>query len=75
MFLLKPAVLLKVSVIGTVIFGFCCFTPLLVMVLVAIELANWPPHLDILLIPLFVLFFVLTIVAFTQQDKVKKTGG
>jgi len=54
------------SLAGTVSVAICCFTPLLAIVFGLIGLTLFIPHLDYFLIPLLVIFFILTIVSFYQ---------
>lgn len=57
--MLTPRGRLAAAVIGTIAVAFCCFTPVLVIVLTAIGLGALTGYLDYVLIPaLIVLMFV-----------------
>ena len=43
--------LLKVGIIGTIVAAFCCFTPILVVALVALGLSKYSAGLDLVLFP------------------------
>ena len=47
----NPKILLRVSVIGTVLVALCCFTPVLVILLGAVGLAALTGYLDYVLCP------------------------
>jgi mercuric ion transport protein len=52
--------LLKVGLTGTVIAALCCFTPLLVWLLVAIGFSAVIGYLDFILFPALVIFICIT---------------
>lgn len=55
--------LLKFGIFGTVVTAICCFTPALVVLLGAVGLSAWLGWLDAVLIPLLVVFIVITVFA------------
>ena len=57
----------RTGLVGTVITAMCCFTPLLVLVFGAIGLSSLTGYLDFVLLPLLLLFLVLTIWAWRKQ--------
>lgn len=60
---MKDLTLLKTGVVGAVVAGICCFTPALVVLLGALGLSGWLGWLDYVLLPTFVLFFMLSVYA------------
>lgn len=52
------------AVAGTILVAVCCFTPLLVLLVVAVGLSALTPYLDYVLFPALAAFFVLTIVSY-----------
>ncbi len=59
--------LLKVGIIGTIVAAVCCFTPLLPFLLGAIGISWFVGYLDIILLPLLVIFAVMTMFAFWKR--------
>ena len=57
---MKPQTLLKTSIIGTVIALVCCFTPVLVILFGLLGLSAYIGWLDMVLLPILVLFLILT---------------
>ena len=51
----------KVGLVGTLVTAVCCFTPALVVVLSLVGLSALTGYLDMVLLPLLVLFVVLWI--------------
>ena len=66
---MKKNTLLKTGMVGAVLASLCCFTPLLVMLLGAIGLSAWVPHLDMVLMPALLFFVVLMVYAWIKKDK------
>ena len=58
---------LKTGVIGSVITAICCFTPVLSIALSAVGLAALIGKLDLILLPLLVLFLAITGVAIWRK--------
>ena len=56
--------LLNLGIAGTIVTAICCFTPVLVVLLSAVGLSAWLAWLDSVLIPLLVVFIVITAFAF-----------
>ncbi|MDD9902453.1 MAG: mercury resistance system transport protein MerF [Rhodospirillaceae bacterium] len=52
--------LLKVGIVGTIVAAICCFTPVLVLLFGAIGLGAFVGWLDIVLLPLLILFILIT---------------
>jgi mercuric ion transport protein len=65
--------LLKVGIVGTVIAGLCCFTPVLVVLLGAVGLAAAIGWLDLVLLPALVVFLVITGYALWQRQKARSS--
>ncbi len=61
--------LLKVGALGTVVAAFCCFTPILVVLLGAVGLSALTGYLDYMLLPAFCIFFIIMIYALVQRQK------
>lgn len=55
--------LLTFGIVGTVVTAICCFTPALVVFLAAVGLSAWLVWLDMVLIPLLLVFIVITVFA------------
>lgn len=52
-----------VGAVGTGLTALCCFTPILAVVLGALGLSTWLAWLDLVLLPLLILFGAVTILA------------
>ena len=52
--------LLKIGIVGTIVAAICCFTPALVLLFGAIGLGAFVGWLDIVLLPLLILFILIT---------------
>lgn len=65
----NPKVLLRVSVIGTVLIALCCFTPILVILLGTLELAALTGYLDVVLLPALAVFIGLTLYALWRKKQ------
>jgi mercuric ion transport protein len=62
--------LFKTGVIGSVIVALCCFTPILVVLFVALGLSALIGYLDYVLFPLLGIFLVLIVVSLViNRDK------
>lgn len=59
--------LLKVGIAGTIVAAVCCFTPLLPFLLGTIGISWFVGYLDIILLPLLVIFAGLTLFAFWKR--------
>ena len=59
--------LLRTGLNGSAIAAFCCFTPVLVIVFIAIGLSAALGYLDYLLIPALIFFLILTGVALWRR--------
>ncbi|MDQ6988676.1 MAG: mercury resistance system transport protein MerF [Mariprofundaceae bacterium] len=66
---MKTSTLFKTSIIGSIVFALCCFTPVLVLLFAAIGISAWVGYLDVVLLPALALFIALTIYAFIRQNK------
>ncbi len=62
-----PKTLLKVSAVGTVLVAWCCFTPVLVILLGAVGLSAITGYLDYVLLPALATFVGLTIYAVVRK--------
>ncbi len=62
--------LLKIGIIGTVIAAVCCFTPILVILLVTVGLSAVLGWLDFVLIPALLIFMGITAYAFWKRRAV-----
>ncbi len=60
---------LKLGVVGTVIVALCCFTPVLVALLVFLGLSALTGTLDLVLLPALVFFIGLTIYAVWRRRR------
>ncbi|MDF0603354.1 mercury resistance system transport protein MerF [Psychromarinibacter sp. C21-152] len=61
--------LLKYGLIGTVLVALCCFTPILVILLGAVGLADLLGWLDIVLLPALAVFIGITLYALWQRQR------
>jgi len=59
--------LLKTGIIGTVIAGVCCFTPVLPFVFGALGLAALVGYLDLVLLPALAIFLGITLFAWKRH--------
>ena len=59
--------LLKIGIIGTVIAAICCFTPILVILLVTVGLSAILGWLDFVLIPALLIFMGITAYALWKR--------
>jgi len=57
------------AVIGTVFVALCCFTPLLVVILVAIGVGFLTPYLDYVLFPALAVMICVTILAYRKWQR------
>ena len=60
--------LLKTGLIGTVVTGLCCFTPVLAGALAAIGMGAVVGYLDLVLLPLFCVFLAITYFAWKRRQ-------
>ena len=65
--------LMRVGVVGTVVAAICCFTPVLVVLLVAIGLAGVVGLLDYVLFPSLALFLGILVYALWKRRTVRST--
>ncbi len=61
--------MLKTGIIGTVVAAICCFTPLLVILFVAVGLGAAVAYLDVVLLPALVIFVGITVVAIVRRAR------
>lgn len=61
----------KFGIVGSVITGLCCFTPILVILLGAVGLSWLVGYLDYVLIPAFISFIGLTIYSIWRRKNHK----
>lgn len=59
--------LLKVGIIGTITAALCCFTPVLVILFGAVGLSALVGYLDVVLLPAFGIFILLTLYALWRK--------
>lgn len=59
--------LLKTGLIGTIVAGLCCFTPILVFLLGAIGLSALTGYLDVILLPALGIFVTITLYALWKR--------
>jgi mercuric ion transport protein len=63
------------AAIGTAAVAVCCFTPVLLIVLVAIGLSALTPYLDYVLIPALVVMVYVTWRAYREYASSRRAGG
>lgn len=61
--------LLKVGVAGTVIAALCCFTPILVILVVGVGLSAIIGYLDMVLFPALAIFIGITVYALYRRSR------
>jgi mercuric ion transport protein len=66
---LNPRRLLRVGVLGTVVVALCCFTPVLVGLLVTLGLSAAVGWLDYVLLPALAVFVGITLYALKVRRK------
>jgi mercuric ion transport protein len=54
------------SLVGTGVVALCCFTPVLVILLAAVDLAAFTPYLDFVLFPALAALILLTVTAYRK---------
>ena len=59
--------MLKTGIIGTVVAGICCFTPLLPFIFGALGLGVLVGYLDLVLLPALALFLGITLYAWKRH--------
>ncbi len=67
--------LLRTGIIGTVIMAVCCFTPVLVILVVAVGLSAIVGWLDYVLFPALAVFIGITIYALVRRAKSSATSA
>lgn len=66
---MRNATLLKIGVAGSLLTALCCFTPALVLLLGGLGLGAAAGALDLILIPLLLVFLALTLVAWLRRRR------
>jgi len=66
---MTSSTLLKTGIIGMVISGLCCFTPVLAILLGILGFSVGLVYLDAVLIPALLFFFLLTVIAFRKKNE------
>ncbi len=61
--------LLRTGVIGSAVAAVCCFTPVLVVLVVAVGLSALVGYLDYVLFPALAVFVGITIYAFARRSR------
>jgi|TARA_Y100000031_G_C8095469_1_gene326197 mercuric ion transport protein len=61
--------LLKAGTIGIIVTAFCCFTPILVVLLGVLGLGAFTGYLDYVLLPALSVFFIIMIYGLVQRQK------
>ncbi|MEP2028706.1 MAG: mercury resistance system transport protein MerF [Paracoccaceae bacterium] len=61
--------MLKTGIIGTIVVALCCFTPVLVVLLGAIGLSGLVGYLDVVLIPVLIIFVAITVAALMRRAR------
>ena len=51
---------------GTIVVALCCFTPVLVILFIAVGLSSFTPYLDYVLFPALAVLIILTIYAYRK---------
>lgn len=59
------------TLIGTVLIGLCCFTPVLVILLISVGLASFTLYLDFVLFPALFIMIVLTVISYRKYTSKK----
>ncbi|MFQ5597994.1 MAG: mercury resistance system transport protein MerF [Nitrospiria bacterium] len=62
-----PNKLLSTGIVGVIVTGLCCFTPVLVTLLGAVGMGAVTGYLDLILLPLLVFFIGMTLFAFAKR--------
>jgi mercuric ion transport protein len=61
--------LIATGIIGTVIVALCCFTPVLLVLLVAVGVSTWLGWIDYVLLPALAFFIALTLYAVWRRQR------
>ena len=59
--------MLKTGIIGTIITGLCCFTPVLVILFSALGISAAVSYLDLILLPALAVFLGITFYAWKRR--------
>jgi mercuric ion transport protein len=59
--------MLKTGIIGTIIAGVCCFTPVLVILFSALGISAAVSYLDLILLPALAIFLGITFYAWKRR--------
>lgn len=65
----KSRNLLAIGIVGSVIAALCCFTPILVIGLAMIGLSALTASLDLFLVPVLLLFLLITVYALWKRTR------
>lgn len=72
---MKNSTLFKTGLAGSIIAALCCFTPVLVITLTALGLAAWVGYIDLVVLPLLVVFVVVAVVAWQRMRRDAACGS
>lgn len=56
---------------GTIVVALCCFTPVLVILFIAVGLSSFTPYLDYVLIPALAALIILTIYSYRKWKRLQ----
>lgn len=71
---MTPKRQLIASLVGTAVVALCCFTPLLLLLLVAVGAGALTPYLDLVLLPALAVVIVITVLSYRRYVRATKTG-
>lgn len=63
-----------VALVGTIVVAVCCFTPILVILFVAVGLSAFTPYLDYVLYPALATLIILTVVSYRKWRRMRNGG-
>ena len=59
------------AIAGTVVVAICCFTPLLIILLIGVGLSAFTPYLDYVLFPALAILIILTGISYRRWKRLK----
>ncbi len=67
--MMNPKTALIVSISGTILVALCCFTPIPVILLGAIDLSALVGYLDYVLLPALLIMLALTVLSYSRYRR------
>ncbi len=68
----SPKKVFYAALVGTIIVAICCFTPILVILLIEVGLGAFTPYLDYVLFPALAILILLAVVSYLRWRRMKE---